>query len=170
MIAKMEPRKLLQLLMAKSELNSNSLAAKLDNATTQPQIHKFLNGKAKEPRRATLAPVADYFSIPLDALYDPEVAATVAEQRRLAEPELKQSPPPAREAEAPMPTTSGGQLQAMFDAIPAGSVWRESAYSECFNVLMKAIRATQQAASPPTDDTNPSQTPERRNAAHRSAT
>ena len=83
MMSKMEPRELLQQLMDRDGLNSSSLAARLGNATTQPQIHKFLSGKAKEPKRSTLAPIATHFRIPLDALYDPIIADVAAKQKNL---------------------------------------------------------------------------------------
>lgn len=74
----MEPRKLLRALMDRSGDNPNSLARKLHDAVGQPQIHKFLSGTAREPRRATLQPLASHYDIPLDAFYDPEVAGQVA--------------------------------------------------------------------------------------------
>lgn len=70
----MEPRLLLQWLLDRDNDNSNSLAAKLKNATTQPQIHKFLTGKAKQPRHLTLEPVARHYGIPVDAFYNEEAA------------------------------------------------------------------------------------------------
>ncbi len=62
---------LLRELMKKSGDNANSLAAKLDGRTSQPQLHKFLTGEAKEPRRATLQPVADFYGVPVNAFYGP---------------------------------------------------------------------------------------------------
>lgn len=82
----MEPRYLLQWLMDRDGLNSSSLAREIKKAgvsekpTTQPQIHKFLGGKAVEPKRATLQPVADYFKVTIDAFYDGETADRVMEQ------------------------------------------------------------------------------------------
>jgi len=57
--------------------NPNSLAEKLRKKTKQPQIFRFLNGVAKEPRRSTLQPVADHYKISVEAFYDPAVASTV---------------------------------------------------------------------------------------------
>lgn len=74
----MDPRHLLQALLARDNETPTSLARKLQNATTQPQIHKFLRGQSKEPRRATLQPVASHFNVPLDAFYDSDVALEVA--------------------------------------------------------------------------------------------
>jgi len=73
----MEPRLLLQWLLDRDGENSNSLAAKLKNATTQPQIHKYLSGKAKQPRHSTLEPIAKHYGIPIDALYSEDEADRV---------------------------------------------------------------------------------------------
>jgi hypothetical protein len=70
----MEPRLLLQWLLDRNGENTNSLAKKLKGKPSQPQIYKFLIGMAKEPKRETLAPIAEHFRIPLNALYDPDEA------------------------------------------------------------------------------------------------
>lgn len=93
MIRNMEPRELLQQLMDRDGLNSSSLAVRLNNATTQPQIHKFLSGVSKEPRRSTLAPIAAHFRIPLDALYDRGIAEITAKQKQLIGVESNSQPP-----------------------------------------------------------------------------
>jgi hypothetical protein len=94
----MEPRKLLQALMDRAEENSHSLAVKLRGRPGQPQIHKFLSGVAKEPRRATLEPLAKHYDIPVEAFYSEEIAAEVADQLGLAaptpDPAPGQAPPP----------------------------------------------------------------------------
>lgn len=77
----MEPRELLRQLMKAHGLNSNSLAAKTNGKTKQPQIHRFLSGEAKEPKRSTLEPIALYFKIPVDALFDKRIASEVARQK-----------------------------------------------------------------------------------------
>jgi hypothetical protein len=58
--------------------NPYSLARKLGDVRKQPQLHRYLEGQAKEPRRSTLQPVADHYNVPLDAFYDETVANTVA--------------------------------------------------------------------------------------------
>ena len=83
MMAKMEPRQLLQWLLNAHNLRATELAKRLresgkyEKPTTQPQISKFLNGVALEPKRETLAPVADYFKIPLESMYDSALADLV---------------------------------------------------------------------------------------------
>lgn len=66
----MDPREFLRLLMDRRGENPHALAAAVKNATKQPQIHKFLAGIAKEPRRTTLQPVADHYGVAIDAFYD----------------------------------------------------------------------------------------------------
>jgi transcriptional regulator with XRE-family HTH domain len=71
----MEPRELLRALMRRDGDNPNSLAGKLRGRVSQPQIQKYLAGTSKEPRRATLMPLAEHFGIPIEAFYDEKVAA-----------------------------------------------------------------------------------------------
>lgn len=70
----MEPREFLRELMRRSGDNPNSLAAKLNKKTAQPQIYKFLEGIAKEPRRTTLKPVADFYKVAVEAFYSSAMA------------------------------------------------------------------------------------------------
>lgn len=72
----MDPVDFLKELMRRSGDNPNSLAVKLNNKTKQPQIYKFLEGIAKEPRRSTLQPVADFYKVAIEAFYSPEIASS----------------------------------------------------------------------------------------------
>ena len=91
----MEPTELLRLLMAGSGDNPNSLAAKVKQKTRQPQIFKFLEGISKEPRRATLQPIADHYGIPVEAFYDKKLAQKVADSRAATEIEPVADAPPS---------------------------------------------------------------------------
>lgn len=91
----MDPRKLMQHLMDAEGLNPNSLAAATNRRTKQPQIHRFIKGVSAEPRRSTLAPVAHYFRVPLEAFFDPSVADGVYRERFGAE---RSDPTPPLEA------------------------------------------------------------------------
>lgn len=82
----MEPRDLLRALMAQRDDNPNSLATKLKGRVTQPQIHKYLTGTSKEPRRSTLQPLAEYFDVPIEAFYSSVIATETAKRLRLGEP------------------------------------------------------------------------------------
>lgn len=70
----MDPREFLRLLLEDTGLNANSLAAATRNRTKQPQIHRYLTGEAKEPKRSTWLPVAQFFGAPVDAFFDPALA------------------------------------------------------------------------------------------------
>lgn len=76
----MKPAELLRLLMSRSGDTPTSLAAKVHQRTKQPQIYKYLMGIAREPRRSTLQPVADFYGIPIEALYSEKEAAKVGQQ------------------------------------------------------------------------------------------
>ena len=78
----MKTRALLQALLDSSGYNANSLSNKLNGATTQPQIHKFLKGQVAEPKRRTLQPVADFFGISVEAFFDEELAEQLLTQIR----------------------------------------------------------------------------------------
>lgn len=94
----MEGRQLLKLLLEQKELTANGLAVALKGATKQPQIHKFLTGAAREPRRSTLQPVADYLGVQVEAFYDEDLALQVAIRLGLIEaPEGHKSVPQAME-------------------------------------------------------------------------
>lgn len=144
----MDPRALLQQLMDRDGLNSNSLAARLENATTQPQIHKFLAGKAREPRRSTLAPVARYFRIPLDALYDANLADLAAKQKQLPGAETKTNHPLINTEPAQLAITreATGKLSQMaldlalaFDEELHGRVERSQAYIKMMAVVTSIV-------------------------------
>ncbi|MDT7834991.1 hypothetical protein [Aquabacterium sp. OR-4] len=83
----MEPRTMLQQMMNSLNYNTNSLARATRGKTKQPQIHRFLKGDAKEPKRSTWMPVAALLEIPVDAFYDPRAADAAWEdfQRRRGE-------------------------------------------------------------------------------------
>lgn len=89
----MEPRELLKALMARDGDNPNSLAAKLLQKTKQPQIYKYIEGVAKEPRRSTLRPIAEHYGFSVEAFYDPRLAEQI--YRSIFEPDTTQVTPPS---------------------------------------------------------------------------
>lgn len=82
----MKTTDLLRALMAKSGDNPYSLAHKTSNRSKQPQIYKFLNGLAKEPRRSTLEPIAEYYEISVEAFYDEALAEVLLGRLARGEP------------------------------------------------------------------------------------
>ena len=86
----MKGRDLLAALISSAGLTPNAVAAKAKGS--QPQLHRFLSGESREPRRSTLAPFARFFGIPVDAFYNEGLAADIARERGLG---AAGSPPPA---------------------------------------------------------------------------
>lgn len=74
----MDPKELLRRILLERDLNPTSLSRLTKLATKQSQIHRYLAGAVKEPRRSTLQPVADVLGIPVEALLDEAAAASTA--------------------------------------------------------------------------------------------
>lgn len=72
-----KPHELIAALMARENLGPLPLAKRMGYPKLQPQIHRFVRGEVAAPKAATAAPLAAYFKIPLEAIYD-EKAATEA--------------------------------------------------------------------------------------------
>lgn len=61
----------LTFLMERHGLNPNSLAEALKKKPPQPTIHRILSGEHKSPQDKTVAPIAEYFGVSIQALrYD----------------------------------------------------------------------------------------------------
>lgn len=104
------PHKLVELLASKSGLSLLELAKRMHKASFQGTLHKFVHGSVESPSRATAKRIADYFKIPLDALYDARIAAQIAVEQGLiyssttvATPLQVNQPPPRWESPAPAP-------------------------------------------------------------------
>ena len=79
----MQPHQLIAALMHAQQLRTNSLAASLRKPSLQPSIHRFLAGQVKEPARSTAEPIAAFFGIPVEALYNASEATRIATMRGL---------------------------------------------------------------------------------------
>ena len=141
--AHMPKNELLQWLLDRDGLNTNSLSAAVKGASTQSQIHRFLHGVAKEPKRSTLAPIAEFFGVPLDAFYYPEVAESVLTSLKAGEPVSKApSQSDAREI---------ALLADWLNGIQNVSI-RKRAIDACLKI---ALEARDQESRPPTHDKTP---------------
>lgn len=64
-------------LMERSGDNPHSLARKVKarygSSPSQPTLARILDGTSREPRRSSLQPVADYFGVSVDALFDEDL-------------------------------------------------------------------------------------------------
>ena len=63
--------------------NAHGIAASLKRPALQSYIWKFINGRAKEPRRSSLQPLADHYRVSVEAFYSETKATEVAAERGL---------------------------------------------------------------------------------------
>lgn len=112
----MEPRELVRKLMEREGVNPNSLADALRGKISQPQIHKFISGKVKEPRRTTLKPLADHYGLPLDALFDKEMATAIAIKRGFL-PEVAHAAPPPQQVDLDQVQDDAGVVEVTLSEI-----------------------------------------------------
>lgn len=136
----MDPRELLQELMRRHGDNPNSLARKLGGKPGQPRIHKFLSGTTTEPRRTTMAPIADHYGIPLDALYDP-VAAEVTMQE-LQGSGFRRVAPKAEDltrAEDNAVSRNGMKLAQLYDLLSEG-IDQAAAFRAASQAVIDSLR------------------------------
>lgn len=105
----MKTRELLQELLNASGDNPNSLSTKLNGATKQPQIHKFLRGMVADPRRNTLKPIADFYGINVEAFFSEELAEQLLQQ--LQSGAIKLGRPANRHTATPTTNTETAALK-----------------------------------------------------------
>lgn len=107
----MKPYQLIAALMHRENLGALPLAKKMGKPALQPQIHRFMKGEVANPARTTAVPLAKFFDIPVDAIYDEKVATAVARDRDVRA--LPSSPPAPRRASAPTPRFGKETLRAL---------------------------------------------------------
>lgn len=78
-----KPYQLLAALMHEKGLGSLPLARALGRPALQAPIHRFMRGNVAAPEPSTARPIAAYFDLPLEALYDEKVASRIARERGL---------------------------------------------------------------------------------------
>lgn len=76
----MKPFELIAALMHREGLGPLPLAKKMGKAKLQPQIHRFSRGEVANPDRSTAVPLAEFFHIPVEAIYDERIATEVARE------------------------------------------------------------------------------------------
>lgn len=110
----MEPYLLIAALAERTGESVTQLATRMDRATFQGTLHRFLTGASPNPTRYTAKRIAKFFDVPVDALYDGELAA--AEATRLGVPlDFKPAARPEGERRKPSkpskaPKASAGQV------------------------------------------------------------
>lgn len=86
-LARMKPYQLILGLMAQKGIAGALPLAKAANVPKkQPQVHRWLNGEVAEPKRATVEPIAKYFEVPVEAMYDEREATRIARDRGIPDP------------------------------------------------------------------------------------
>lgn len=80
----MLPHVLIQHLMAKTGKSTLQIAKDMHRASFQSTLHKFVHGDITVPTHGTAKRIADYFDLPIEAMYDSKVAAKYAQERGLA--------------------------------------------------------------------------------------
>lgn len=80
-----KPYQLVAALMAREGMGPLPLAKKINKPALQPQIHRFVRGEVLEPSPSTAVPLATYFGLPLEAMYDEKAATAVARERGVTE-------------------------------------------------------------------------------------
>lgn len=90
----MEGPELLRRLLDQRQLTVNALAHILRKRTLQSQMQRYLSGDTKSPRPDTLAPIAKYFGIGVEAFYQPAIAKRIATELGLMDDATATSTPP----------------------------------------------------------------------------
>lgn len=115
-----KPFQLIAALMHEKGLGVLPLAKAMGKPKLQSQIHRFVRGQVINPERTTAVPLAKYFGIPVDAIYEETVATAIANQRGLKV--VPQAPVRTRK-------TKGDQQGAEFDADVLAAARRYAALS-----------------------------------------
>lgn len=145
-----KPYQLIAGLMAAQGLGPHPLAHRMKRPELQPPIHRFTNGDVKNPKVTTAQPLADYFRLPLEALYDEKVATRIAAERGIKEP-------PARSPRRPRKPESGGaaELAEKFAAM-SPDAQREALRLIGIKVNPSQARESPTPAPPAQSETTPS--------------
>jgi hypothetical protein len=113
-VAGVKPYQLVAALMAEENIGPSPLAKKIGKPKLQPQLHRFINGEVGEPRRSTMEPVAKYFKLPIEALYDEKLASAIAKERGVTAlpPGEKKQRRPREQLSGNPPAVAGDELAA----------------------------------------------------------
>jgi len=76
-----KPHELIFALMADAGLGPLPLAKKLGKASLQAPLHRYTRGMVPSPDISTARPLAKFFNLPVEAIYDEKVATAIAKER-----------------------------------------------------------------------------------------
>jgi len=109
----MQPHELIAELVRRTGKSTLQVAREMQKASFQGTLHRYINGNASNPTRQTAKAIADYFNLPVDALYDKALALRIAKERGLA-PDTRL--PPVVLAQEPAPVRKYHEAE---EALPA---------------------------------------------------
>lgn len=78
-----KPYLLIAALMRQQNTGPLPVAKAIGQVKLQSHFQKFKSGQVDEPARTTAAPLAKYFDIPIEAIYDEKIAGQIARERGL---------------------------------------------------------------------------------------
>jgi hypothetical protein len=81
----MDPKDLVRRLIDAQGETPNSVVHLTRPPMQQSTLHRYLKSNTGETRRKSLAPLAAYFGVPIEAFYDPRVADQVAKEKGLGD-------------------------------------------------------------------------------------
>lgn len=76
-----QPYELVAQLVRLTTKSTLLVATEMDKASFQGTLHKYINGHVTAPSRGTAEKIANYFGLPVDAIYDATVATRIAGER-----------------------------------------------------------------------------------------
>ena len=134
----MEPRLFLEALLKHSRINASDLSKELGGEgwrSYQSRLSRFLTGKTSDPTVATLYPIAKRFKMPIEALVDPDAAATWHGVLILGRP----APGEGRRY-----SKMGASLAGLFDTLDEGDLLLQAeVYAHCVKLVKYVLAHSQ---------------------------
>lgn len=131
----MKPHQLFAALAARQQLKTLQLAKAMGRPKLQPQLHRFLKGEVASPAATTAQPLAAYFKLPLEAVYDEKKATEIA--KALGITALPEQPPAVKKPKA---VKSGGDFDADTQKVASTYAKMNPAERQRFRLLMLAAK------------------------------
>jgi hypothetical protein len=128
-------------LMVRDGLNPTQLAKEIKRPTLQSQIHRLVHGEVGSPSAGTAAPLAAYFGLPLEAMYDEKVATALARERGVTELPPEMTPTKKKRSKVAAPALDEDAMQVAAQYAELGPEERQR-----FRALL----------SPPDEEVHPS--------------
>lgn len=145
-VSEVSPSELIYALMQERKLGSLPLAKAIGKPQLQSQIYRFSRAQVQKPDYSTAEPLAKFFNLPIEALFDSKVATKIARERNLKVVPLTPKEPPA-------PSTLKEQLRRIQKVF---SELDEPTRVHALTMVLRAIDKAREEA-PRVDDPKPLQ-------------